>query len=228
MFSRFVQVKSFLLCFLCCLAVPLYGQQLLDTFVQQYSFVSVKDQVSVSGDINGDGFNDILLLLEQDSVNNSTKLIVLSGKDGSLLIREGQIPLGHFGSERRDVELYDVNGDGADDIILGDGNNRVQVFSGTTARSILSLSPTRTPFRSSGAYSDFGLFVDVENLDGAGPPEIITGIRNGNQVDNVGGVVTIYNGSTGEEICSNWYAYANGDREASAVTAIGDVDRDGV
>lgn len=89
--------------------------------------------VSGAGDVNGDGFGDIVVGAEgdDDGAGNSGSASVFSGLDGSLLYRFDGVGFGsRFGHSVDGAG--DVDGDGFDDVIAGSnaGAGYVTVYSG--------------------------------------------------------------------------------------------------
>lgn len=164
------------------------GQALADSF---------GSAVSGAGDINSDGFDDILIGAEgNDQVGgNSGRAYVYSGLDGSLLrTYESESSADLFGSGV--ASTGDINADGFTDHIIGARNagatsgGRAYVYSGQTGASIL---PTLLP--ATGA-SEFGSFFvagtgDVNNDD---VPDLYVG----DYASNSGrGRAYVFSGATG-------------------------------
>jgi streptogramin lyase len=117
------------------------------------------------GDVNGDGFADIITGAD---AGGGPHVKVFSGKDGSLLASFMAYPVAFSGGVR--VAAGDVNGDGFADIITAagpGGGPHVKVYSGKDGSVLKSFMAY--PF-----YYTGGVFVAAGDLDGTGRADIIT------------------------------------------------------
>ena len=141
-------ITHFLFCLIasCALAVaPAFAQTITHTSQSTFSGDAADDSfghsVSGAGDVNGDGFDDVIVGARLDGNNGASSgtARVFSGADGSILnfIFEGDSTGDEFGFSVSDAG--DVNGDGFADLIVGaptNDNNRIdlsgsaRVFSG--------------------------------------------------------------------------------------------------
>ena len=133
-----------------------------------------------SGDVNGDGFADIVVAADAGATPH---VKVFSGKDGSLMRSFLAYDAGFKGGVR--VAVGDVNGDGFADIVTGSGAGapaNVKVFSGQSGGLLASLLP----------YAGFngGVYVGAGDVDGDGLADIITGSGAGAP----GGHVKVFSG----------------------------------
>ncbi|MDY3557767.1 autotransporter-associated beta strand repeat-containing protein [Gemmata sp. JC673] len=147
-----------------------------------------------TGDVNGDGFDDIVVSADAGAAPH---VKVFSGKDGSLLRSFLAYDAGFRGGVR--VSVADVDGDGFDDIVTGNGAGavgHVKVFSGKDG-SVL---------RSFFAYDAFtgGVYVAAGDLDGDGRADIVTGAGAGAAPH-----VKVFSGRTGAQQQS-FFAYDSG------------------
>ncbi|AWM36357.1 Extracellular serine protease precursor [Gemmata obscuriglobus] len=137
-----------------------------------------------TGDVNGDGFDDIVVSADAGSAPH---VKVFSGKDGALLQSFLAYDAGFRGGVR--VSVADVDGDGFDDIVTGNGAGavgHVKVFSGKDGSVLQSFL----------AYDAFtgGVYVAAGDLDGDGRADIVTGAGAGAAPH-----VKVFSGRTGAQ-----------------------------
>jgi len=92
--------------------------------------VDIGYSVSTAGDVNNDGYDDILIGTSDDGIyviyGSSTKLSLDSLSTAIQFIGETMYDIGYFVSS-----AGDVNGDGYDDVLIGDGgNNTAGLYAG--------------------------------------------------------------------------------------------------
>jgi fibronectin-binding autotransporter adhesin len=164
-----------------------------------------------AGDVNGDGFDDIVTGTDSGA---GPHVKVFDGKTGSEVRSFFAYPAGFSGGVR--VATGDVNGDGRADIITGagpGGGPHIKVFDGT------SLAEMRAFFSYDPAFTG-GVFVAGGDIDGDGLADIITGAGPGG-----GSHVKVFSARTEVELHS-FFAYPAGFNGGVRV-AVGDVDGDG-
>ena len=181
--------------------------------------------VSGAGDINGDGFADVIVGAPADGVDATTSgsVRVFSGVDGSVLYDfEGDSVGDRFGGSVS--AAGDVNGDGVPDLIVGashrDDNNgtnagRVQVFSGSDGSVIYTFDGD--------SFSDpfFGNSVSgAGDVNGDGTPDLIVGAQVGN------GRARVFSGSDGS-VLYNFDGDSLNDGFGGSVSGAGDLNGDG-
>lgn len=164
-----------------------------------------------AGDVNGDGFDDIVT---GTGAGAQPHVKVFDGRSGQLMQSFFAYPAAFAGGVS--VAAGDINGDGRADIVTGSGPGggpQVKVFDGANLQEIKSFL----------AYSESfagGVFVAAGDINGDGRADIITGAGAG-----AAGHVKVFDGNTGTEMHS-FFAYSpsftGGVRVAS-----GDLDGDG-
>jgi ELWxxDGT repeat protein len=123
-----------------------------------------------AGDVNGDGFADIITGAD---AGGGPHVKVFSGADGTLLASFMAYSTAFTGGVR--VAAGDVNGDGFADVVTGagpGGGPHVEVFSGkdgTLLRSFMAYAPTFAG----------GVYVAAGDVNGDGKADIITGAGQG-------------------------------------------------
>ena len=164
-----------------------------------------------AGDVDGDGFADIVTGPDQDAGPN---VKVFSGATGAEIRSFFAYSTGFTGGVR--VAAGDVNGDGFADIITATGvggGPHVKVFSGVTGTEIYSFFAYAPSFTG-------GVYVAAGDLNGDGRADIVTTPGSGTSE------VRAFNGATGAQFIS-FSAYTPVITGGVRVAA-GDVDGDGL
>lgn len=164
-----------------------------------------------TGDVNGDGFDDIVTAA---GAGGGPHVRVIDGKTGNDLHSFFAYGAGFTGGVF--VAAGDVNGDGKADIITGagaGGGPHVRVFSGANGKELAS-------FFAYGASFSGGVNVAAGDLNADGKAEVITGTGRGG-----GPLVRVFGNSNFTEVYS-FYAYASSFLGGVNV-ASGDVNGDG-
>ena len=181
--------------------------------------------LETAGDVNGDGFSDVIIGSPQDGTNGNGagKVQVVSGLDGSVLLSGlGPAPSAFLGASVSTAG--DVNGDGHADLIVGaPGDYRAltppgaaYVVSGFNGQLLhLFVNPDGQRFGS--AVSGAG---DV-NADGFA--DLIVGAP---RRANLAGAALVYSGLDGAEL-HQLLGESPLDYMGSAVSSAGEIDRDG-
>ncbi len=185
--------------------------------------------VSGAGDINNDGFADVIVGASRDDNNgaDSGRALVFSGKDGSILYSfDGDSAGDRFGTSVS--EAGDINNDGFADVIVGasrDDNNGVdsgsaRVFSGKDGSILYTFS---------GYSADdlFGTSVSgVGDVNNDGYADIVVGAcRDFNKGSNSGSA-RVFSGKDGS-VRYTVYGDSASDLFGISVSGAGDVNGDG-
>ena len=134
----------------------------LHTFVTSNSDDHHGVQVRGAGDVDGDGFDDVLVANGSDfCCYGANDLFVYSGQTGAVIHHVQHIPWWYYFHKNDMDAVGDANGDGFDDFAVGDGGSDfVTVYSGLDASPLLHLT---------GAGPNFGASVaHVGDWDGDG------------------------------------------------------------
>jgi hypothetical protein len=162
-----------------------------------------------AGDVNGDGFDDVVTGTDEETRGH---VKVFDGLTGAEVRSFFAYPAGFRGGVR--VAVGDLNGDGRADIITGagpGGGPHVKVFDGASNAEV------RTFFAFDPTFSG-GVFVGAGDVNGDGLDDIIVG-------SGVSGHVKVFDARTGSELHS-FFAYDAGFSGGVRVAA-GDLDGDG-
>lgn len=184
-------------------------------------------EVSGAGDVNNDGFDDVIVGASHNSGGGSAARLarVYSGTDGSLL-HEFQGSIYYPGYTASVSGLGDVNGDGNDDVIVGYMNDpggghsggAVRVYSGLGGSVLYEIfGPTHA--RLGVAVSEAG------DLNADGVPDFLAGDAR-NIILGEPNKVWAYSGADGS-VLHSWTAAGLGSGYGRAIGAAGDTNNDG-
>ncbi|MBK6938576.1 MAG: FG-GAP repeat protein, partial [Planctomycetes bacterium] len=191
------------------------------------------DSVASAGDVNGDGFSDIIVGafgFSNGESNEGRAFVYLGSASGPALTpawtAESNKIFGWFGNSV--ASAGDVNGDGFSDVIVGAWNNpgaRAFVYLGSS--SGLALSPTWTADGAGG----FGMSVSsAGDVNGDGFYDVIVGASGFSNGESDEGGAFVYLGSAaGLAPTPAWTAESNqaGALLGGSVASAGDVNGDG-
>lgn len=181
---------------------------------------SFGESVRGTGDINGDGFDDIVVGSRTDNMNGlySGSARVFSGVDGSVLFHAvGSGPFAYFGDSVNGAG--DVNNDGFDDIIVGApgfpfANGQATVYSGLNGTILYTIVGGSVGFT---VGSEVGHLGDINN---DGFDDFVVGALSS-------GEIRVYSGLNGSVIHTFFGMHPN-DKFGRSLANAGDVDGDGV
>ena len=178
--------------------------------------------VSGAGDVNADGFADLIVGAPSNDRNNSPfgSARVLSGIDGSVLYTFDGDPTTDFFS--RDLSgAGDVNGDGFADLIVGVPlNNSVRVFSGVDGSVLYNFFGDSTGDLFGRKVSGAG------DVNGDGFDDLIVGAPLDDNNGQNSGIARVFSGVDGSVLYSFEGDSAN-DGFGRPVSGAGDVNGDG-
>ncbi len=188
--------------------------------------------VATAGDVNGDGYDDVIVGAYHHANFQGRAYIYTGGRDGLAeppsVVLAGEGPENYFG--RSVATAGDVDGDGYDDVIVG-----AQAYEGSTGRAYLyaggpgglSTSP-RLVVSGEGPASSFGQSVGTAgDVDGDGYDDVIVGAHG---YDRGTGRIYVYAGGSGGPNADPIFVATGGgqgDRFGFAVGTAGDVNGDG-
>ena len=186
--------------------------------------------VSGAGDVNNDGYADLIAGARLDDNNglDSGSARVLSGSDGAVLYTfDGDSASDFFGDSVSGAG--DVNNDGYADLIVGatrDDNNRAasgsaRVFSGSDGAALYTFDGDSSVDFFGGSVSGAG---DVNN---DGYADLIVGATRDDNNGNFSGSARVLSGIDGAVL----YTFDGdnaGDRFGFSVSGVGDVNGDGI
>ena len=198
------------------------GQDTADTF---------GESVSAAGDVNNDGFDDVIIGAdgaESNGLSDNGSAYVYSGADGSLLHRwDGQDHTDRFGWCVSGAG--DVNSDGFDDLIVGAfsaSNNGAEsgsayVYSGADGSLFYQWSGQNAGDYFGGSVSGAG------DVNGDGFDDLIVGAHWADPNGYNSGSVYVHSGADGSLIYQ-WDGQHAGDHFGLPASGAGDVNSDGV
>jgi len=190
------------------------------------------DSVAGAGDINNDGFDDLIIGIptSDTGASNTGSVMIISGIDGSTLYTKH----GQNENDRLGVcvaGIGDVDADGFDDFAAGahlfddggpiaDNRGQIRVYSGQTGGQIYSLT-------GEGAGDNFGWAVNAAgDVNADGIPDIVVGAPLNDALGSNTGRVYIYSGPDGA-LLHTFTGERASDKLGLTVAPAGDIDADG-
>jgi hypothetical protein len=188
--------------------------------------------VSGAGDIDGDGFDDVIVgawATSPGGIFRAGSAYIYSGANGALLWQfDGQAVENYFGQSVSDAG--DVDGDGFDDVIVGawaanpgglSKAGSAYIYSGATGALLWQFDGQAADDRFGANLSGAG------DVDGDGFDDVIVGANGANSGGLTGaGSAYVYSGATGA-LLWQFDGQAAYDAFGASVSGAGDVDGDG-
>jgi hypothetical protein len=194
--------------------------------------------VSGAGDVNGDGFDDVVIGSASGGGVGNGKICIYHGSSGGLTPSPSRTLLGTTTNLFSGVvdDAGDVNGDGYDDIILGGSGysgsilfGRAFIYQGSSTGIVSSASRTLTGFSSTEGFG--GSIAGAGDVNGDGYDDVIIGAS-----DHFVGLITgagaayVYHGSSsgiGSSVSRAFYGTTEFEQLGISVSSAGDVNGDG-
>jgi hypothetical protein len=87
-------------------------------------------EATAIGDVNGDGLNDVVMTTSYyfDAENDYKLFVFLQNASGQLQTPIKYLTLGTYSNRPQSVDIGDVNGDGKNDVVVGNSRASIQVF----------------------------------------------------------------------------------------------------
>ncbi|MCH8236320.1 MAG: FG-GAP repeat protein, partial [Chloroflexi bacterium] len=197
------------------------------TFFGDAAFDDFGRSVSGAGDVDGDGFDDMIVGARSDDTNatNSGYARVFSGQDGSIIYTFYGAAV-FFDSYGFSVSgAGDVDGDGFDDLIVGAIQNatitgRAEVLSGANGSILYTFSGNVASDGFGGSVSGAG------DVNGDGFADLIVGASRDDNNGSESGSARVFSGADGS-ILYTFDGDAGFDSLGSSVGGAGDVNGDG-
>ncbi len=216
-----------------------YGGELMDdtadiimTGTTPYNFFG--KCVAGAGDVNGDGYDDVLASAPSDNIGTGIAYIYYGGSLMDTIpdvIMIGENLLQYFGSSI--ASAGDVNGDGFADVLIGGAYNSSTTFAGKAYLYFggVVMDSTADVVMNGEMISDrFGYSVSsAGDVNGDGFSDVIIGSINNDAGGMNAGRAYVYFGAANMDSIADWISTgeASEDQFGSSVASVGDVNGDG-
>jgi len=221
------------------LVPSLSAWRILDT--DGVEFDSLGEDLAMAGDVNGDGYQDLVLGADGDdewASNSGAAHVILGGPDGPAAASDQKLTSPHPGHQHRFgreiAAAGDVDGDGYADVLIGedrafDSRGAAHVFYGSSTGIDLGRVTTLTS-PSPDVWTYYGSDVaGVGDVNGDGYDDVVVCHPHGGGID--GRAYLYYGSATGIDPSDSFVIdrpeNSEDDNFAGSVTGAGDVNGDG-
>ena len=216
-----------------------------DAIIEGAAFDEIGRAVAPLGDVNGDGFDDIVVGSDIAGGGSRGEIFIFNGPlSGTRSVASADATItGSFDNESFGASIAsagDINGDGVNDIIFGAprfplngaGTGRAYLFFGPVSGSLIATQANAIIFGEA-VNDDFGVSVaGGKDINGDGVPDVIVGADQLFANVGAGKAYVFYGPLSGNIQAANAGAILTGevDRDlfGTSVTSVGDFNGDGI